>query len=532
MDAALPIMQKQTITSRIAALRKALPFLLVALALAARMIPGSRPVDDSFITYRYARNILSGNGFVYNPGERVMGTTTPLFTFLMVALGSLTGGAQAPFPYLSMGINMLADAATCILLWRLGKRAGSELAGAAAGLVWAIAPFSVTFAIGGMETSLVVFLMTATMYTFVEKRYTLTGLCAILALLTRPDTILLVGPLFLERSIRALRGERVHWREALVFFLPGLAWLAFSTWYFGTPVPHSVTAKLEVYLLDPGASFTRLLQHYATPFLESNTLGASLAVGIGIILYPFLYLVGALKAWRNERRLLAYLIYPWLYLIVFSLPNPLIFRWYMTPPLPPYILFILIGMEKVLRDIFSFQLHRKKASALPIAAWRAWLPAMLVLLIPLSSSLTEWRLHPDHGPDRPAPMMAWFKLEQLYMQVSAEIAPMMDSNTVLAAGDVGVLGFYTPARILDTVGLNSPQALKYYPIDPVDYVTNYAIPAALLLEEKPDWAVFLEVYGRNTILVNPQIQQEYTLYDSLPTDIYGSKSMIILQRKK
>ncbi len=530
MDILHPAMQTSQPTTRIDTLRKVLPLLLVALALTFRILPGSRPVDDSFITYRYARNILSGNGFVYNPGERVMGTTTPLFTFLMVALGALTGGANAPFPYLSMGVNMLADAATCLLLWRLGKRAGSELAGAAAGLVWAIAPFSVTFAIGGMETSLVVFLMTAAVYTFVEKRHTLTGLFAILALLTRPDTILLVGPLFLDRSVRALRGERVSWREALVFFLPGLAWLAFSTWYFGTPVPHSVTAKLEVYLLDPGSSFTRLLQHYATPFLEYNTLGAPIAVAVGIILYPFLYIVGALKAWRSERRLLVYLVYPWLYLLVFSLPNPLIFRWYMTPPLPPYFLFILIGMEKVLKDIFAFRPRRKADASRPNAAWRTWLPAALVLLIPFTSSLTEWRLHPDHGPDRPAPQMAWFKLEQLYMQASAEIAPLMDSNTVLAAGDVGVLGFFTPARILDTVGLNSPQSLKYYPIDPSLYANNYAVPSELILGEKPDWVVLLDVAIRKTAMTDPRIWQAYELYDAIPTDIYDSQNLVILRR--
>ncbi len=531
MEASKAIMKNANAVARIDNLKKALPFLLIALALAARLLPGSRPVDDSFITYRYARNILSGSGFVYNPGERVMGTTTPLFTFLMVALGSLTGGANAPFPYLSMGVNMLADAATCVLLWQLGKRAGSELAGAAAGLVWAIAPFSVTFAIGGMETSVVVFLMTAAVYTFVVRRYTLTGLFAILALLTRPDTILLVGPLFLDRSIRAFRGEKPRWSEVLVFFLPGLAWLAFSTWYFGTPIPHSVTAKLQVYLLEPASSLTRLMQHYATPFLEYNTLGAPLAVGIGIILYPFLYLVGALKAWRNERRLLVYMIYPWLYLLVFSLPNPLIFRWYMTPPLPPYFLFILIGMEKILRDLFAFRFGRKTANPRPNAPWRVWIPALMVLLIPFSSSLTEWRLHPDHGPDRPAPEMAWFKLELLYMQAAKEIAPLMDSNTVLAAGDVGALGYFTPARILDTVGLNSPQSLKYYPIDPSLYANNYAVPSELILGEKPDWVVLLDVAIRKTAMVDPRIWQAYELYDAIPTDIYDSQNLVILRKK-
>jgi hypothetical protein len=42
--------------------------------------------DDPYITYRYARNIATGQGFVYNPGERVLSTTTPLFTLLLAGL--------------------------------------------------------------------------------------------------------------------------------------------------------------------------------------------------------------------------------------------------------------------------------------------------------------------------------------------------------------------------------------------------------------------------------------------------------------
>jgi len=126
---------------------------LILLALAARIIPGPRTIDDSFITFRYARNLLNGEGFVYNSGQRVMGTTTPLYTFLMAGLGLLTGGPEANFPALALGLNAAADALTCLLLWRLGKRFGSSRAGGVAGVLWAVAPFSVTFAIGGLETS-------------------------------------------------------------------------------------------------------------------------------------------------------------------------------------------------------------------------------------------------------------------------------------------------------------------------------------------------------------------------------------------
>src|SRR5512141_1418152 len=144
--------------------RLVLPALLVVLAIAARVIPGPRTIDDSFITFRYARNLLAGQGFVYNPGEAVLGTTTPLYTLLMAGLGALSGGAGAPFPELALGLNALADAVTCLLLWNLGRRLGFERAGAAAAVAWAVAPFSVTFAIGGLETSLYVALLTGVVW--------------------------------------------------------------------------------------------------------------------------------------------------------------------------------------------------------------------------------------------------------------------------------------------------------------------------------------------------------------------------------
>ena len=45
-----------------------LPLLIFLLALFLRILPGERMVDDAYITFRYARNLVDGLGFVYNPG--------------------------------------------------------------------------------------------------------------------------------------------------------------------------------------------------------------------------------------------------------------------------------------------------------------------------------------------------------------------------------------------------------------------------------------------------------------------------------
>ena len=248
--------------------RSLLPALIVLLSLLARLAPGARTIDDAYITFRYARNLLAGFGPVFNPGEAVLGTTTPLYMGLMAALGALTGGVDAPFPLLALLVNALADAATALLLWQFGKRLGSERAGVAAALLWAVAPYSVTFAVGGLETSLYVLLLTACAYAAFTRRRPLAAALAALALLTRPDALILLGPLALERlACAAWKKEPLRLSEFLLAGLPLLAWGLFAGLAYGSPLPHSIAAKIAAYRLGPGESLIRPVQHYATPFL-------------------------------------------------------------------------------------------------------------------------------------------------------------------------------------------------------------------------------------------------------------------------
>lgn len=516
-----------------------------SLAILARTIPGPRTIDDAYITYRYARNILAGIGFVYNPGEHVLGTTTPLYTLLLVIIGKITGGPQASFPEISLIINAIADSLTCLLLFDLGRRSGSTLGGIATALVWSIAPFSVTFAIGGLETSVYVLLLTATMSAYLHRRFYLVACLGAFSLITRPDAVLLLGPIAIDRLLKVrkdrsdltINSKEKFWGnlifEILIFTGPILLWIFVSIYLFGSPIPNSIAAKSLAYSLPSTAALIRLIQHYATPFMGHHTFGY-LWISIGMILYPFLFIIGAKQSILTNKRIWPFVLYPWLYFVVFSIANPLIFRWYLTPPLPAYFLFILIGINQILKTFGAWLFKRlERFPRFRVSASWVFLffTILFVVLFPFSSSLSDWRLTPDHGFNRPAPEMAWHKLELMYQQAALSLAPKIDHQTVLAAGDVGVLGFITNARILDTVGLNSIESMEYYPLDSSSYVTNYAIPTELILDKRPDYLVILEVYGRKTLLSNQQFQSTYTLLEKLPTDIYGSDGMLIFTRK-
>ncbi len=502
------------------------PYLIAALALAARLLPTPRTIDDAFITFRYARNLLAGAGFVYNAGERVLGTTTPLYTLLMAALAGMSGSPN--YPWLALVVNALADALTCLILIRLGERlSGRRTVGWAAGLLWAVSSMSVTFAIGGMETSVFILLLVLSADLYLAGRTRWAAFVSALMLLTRPDGVLFAGSLILDLIWRRARERprNVPWAEAAIFLLTLAPWAIFATLYFGSPIPHTVAAKSLAYRLPPGAGLVRLIQHFGTPFFENLVFG-NLWPMIGFVLYLMITLVGGVAAVRRDARVWPMALYPWLYFVAFAAPNELIFRWYLAPPLPFYFLLILAGLAKIVDDLLQSkeQLGRSKDRAF---ASFLLLPASIFLLL----SLNEWVLHPDHGPRSPAPDMAWHKLELLYTDVGKELAPRVTPQTLVAAGDVGALGYYSNAPILDTVGLMSPEASKYYPLDSDLYVINYAVAPQLILDQQPDYVVLLEVYGRKGLFVDPRFLAEYELIQKIPTDIYGSDGLLVWARR-
>ncbi len=499
---------------------------LVLVALIARALPDARTIDDAFITFRYSRNIVEGQGFVYNPGVQTLGTTTPLFALTMAAISKVTGGED--FQHYAIAVSAIADALSCVLLYLIARRAiANEWIAALPGLLWAVSPLSVTFAVGGMETSVNILWMIAATWFYVDKRSQIgVGICAALGLLTRIDAAFWIAPLFafqLGDLWISGRGkpflQRIPYHTWIAGALVLLPWVIFSMEYFGTPIPNSVTAKRYAYLIDPGTAFVRLLQTYATPFFEFDTFGP-LGAMLASILYPLLSIAALIYAARKLPRLLPLLIYPWVYMLVFSLLNPLIFRWYLAPPIAPLMLSLVIGAWAIIR--FP---ARKIAQASP--AFR-FVPIIvgIIGIVWLATSINGWTLHPDHGPDRPAPKMAWHAIELLYQRMGEHLRDDLGvtPQTRVASGDIGAVGYFSRATIVDTVGLVTPELTRYYPVDLALIAPdqNYAIPPQLIYDTQPDYLVTMEGFVRAGLAQQTQFRDEYTLITSYPFEFYGS----------
>ena len=196
-------------------------------------------LEDALITYRFAENLALGNGFAFNPGERVLGTTTPLFTVLLALLGLVFGPDRIPVA--SVVVSILAAAGCAAFLyatlrvWSLGERAATLAA-----LAFVLHPDVLWSTAGGMETALVLFFMAASLWALSVGRGALAAACAGLLVLTRPDGLIwalaILGALAFEK-------RRAVLRDVAIFAAVILPWIVFATLYFGSPVPQSLVAK-------------------------------------------------------------------------------------------------------------------------------------------------------------------------------------------------------------------------------------------------------------------------------------------------
>jgi hypothetical protein len=517
---------------------------VIVAVILARIIPGARTIDDAYITFRYSRNIVEGIGFVYNPGAHVLGTTTPLYTLLMSLIAWLLHGDA--YPNYALVVNTLADIGTAIMLGYLVRRVtGNRWLGSLLGFLWAICPASVTFAIGGMETSLVIFWMVGAVVLFVadnnveskNHRWTAIafGVCLTFGFLTRIDSALWIGPLLayqlIERFFKRQPPPWTTWISAGVTLLP---WLIFSVAYFGSPVANTISAKSVAYLFQPGAAAIQLFRLMATPFNEPGVLGA-IGSEIAFILYVPLVIIGMIAIVRKMPRLIPWLLYPWLYALVFSIANPLMFRWYFLPPMPALFFILLCGLWAIIDSAQQAVKRARHRPQIPRSALVIGTIGLSVVgLLWVVASFSAWTLHPDDGQDQPAPQMAWTKFELNYEDIAIRLRTKygVTADTLVASADIGTVGYFSRAIILDTVGLVTPAISHYYPIDEsmVAPGENYAVPPRLILDAKPMYFVTMEGYIHSSLSLDPIFQAEYKLVDIIPMDYFGT-GMQLYQRQ-
>jgi len=382
--------------------------------------------EDALITLRYARNLGEGHAFVFNPGERVLGTTAPLLALLLAPVPSDWLPAAATV------LGILAAGAVTALQFRLCRRLGvPDAVPLGAALFTALSYELVAASVSGMESMLVVALMFAALAEVADDRPAGAGVALALLLLARIDGALwvLLVVAYAWASGRPLR------RMLLALGLGLLPWTVFATLYFGSPLPHTLMAKWVSYQPPGFAARWAVLWGWLHP-LEPQAWPLSRGLDL-------LFVLGAVAALRGQRALAVPALAAPGQVLALALFAPVTAPWYVVPAGVCFALVCALGAEVVVR----WGLRGRWP-------WRLAVPAGLGLVALVAEAqrtvasldLSRRAMENEHGISRAAGL--WLR---------AHSAP----DARVLAEPLGFIGFYSRRYLWDMVGLVSPTITEY-----------------------------------------------------------------------
>jgi len=393
--------------------------------------------DDTFIHLQYARNLAAGHGFVFNTGEHVYGSTSPLWVALL-ADGIFLGFDGIAVAHALGFVSTIASVLLFFALMRNSLRI-PELR-ALATITWAGHAWMTRWALSGMETPLAVALVLAGFVAFTDGRQwgarpVRTGAFWALAALTRPEgvVLLLLWGVFLVIDTDSREGVRRLLAGALPAAVIYGGWLVFARLYFGTFWPNTLAAK---------TAGTPVFQALKDAFVrQGEVFVATDAVLLGALAGALIF-GGArmLPRRRQAQRLL-----PWVWIV--TLPALYVMRG--VPVLSRY----LVPMAPVLAWLAWRAVERWWAGEEPAPESRsgATLLGMGLAGLALVQNLF-WYQHSV------VPQVRSFTsgIKQSLVPMGEWFARNSDPNAEIAAPDIGALGYYSHRRVLDLAGLVTP----------------------------------------------------------------------------
>lgn len=403
--------------------------LLAYLAASALTLRLGFPLDDSWIHLTYARNLAERGEWAFLPGQPSAGSTAPLWSALL-AFGFWMGLAPYAWTYVLGGV----------LLWALAVTAETAVRRAVPGytlrlpwigiffvfewhLVWASA--------SGMETLLHALIVTFALVSLTTNplRPLTLGLLTGLSVWVRPDGLTLLGPVILTLFVREKRLSSLT-RFFVGFGLLFGLYLLFNLMLSGNPFPNTFYAKQAEYAAWQAKP---ILERLGLHFLQILT-------GPSILLLPGVLLWLARSLREHDWAALAGMTWFAGYVLIytFRLP-PYQHGRYLMPAMP---IFFLWGLMAVVQFLTS--------SARGLRAVRvAWAGALAMV------AMLFWGL----GARSCAQDVALIESEMV------TVARWVDSNlppeALIAAHDIGALGYFDHHRLIDLAGLVSPQTIPF-----------------------------------------------------------------------
>lgn len=201
--------------------------------------------DDTYYTLGIARSMARGLGPTVD-GVHLTNGFQPLLAFLVTPVCWLTRDPDVPLRA-TLVLLSFVDAALVLALAALARLVAPKrphLAAITAAAIWTFSPLAISYALGGLETSLALLMSALLVLAWAHARdtgkarhFALAGVVAGLSLLARIDTVFLVGALGAFELVRGRRaGALVAAGAALVTVAP---WWGYELLRFHTVIPLS-----------------------------------------------------------------------------------------------------------------------------------------------------------------------------------------------------------------------------------------------------------------------------------------------------
>ena len=414
--------------------------------------------DDAFVTYRYARNLIEGRGFVFNEGQQDLGTTAPLYGLLLAGLGLF----HENIPLISHVLSVLSVA---WIAW-MGYRIFSKSLVSWAGLLFAFLICVDGFipSIWGMEAPFQCALILAGFFALRCKRWFLAGILIGIAVWVRVDAVIFLmalGCSFL------LTGDKDLLKTlAVACLLAGLgAGLCFVL--YGSPFPTSATAKAVQALNPRWPGFGGRIDEH---FLLHMPL-----------LIPFLA-TGAFAALTRHRSFSPILFWGMGHGMAYALWRVPAYDWYFVPLTVSGVVLACLGVHYLLGN------NPSAKGALVLTVVLAVHAGCQMLDI-----RSEFFIH--DGPRR-------VNRYRVYREVAAWIEENAPEEASVGIFEIGVVGYHTSRKVIDFCGLVHPEAVPH--LKNLDYlwIFRHFKPDFLCVGEEPRDAMV-------KVVESPEFQQGY-----------------------
>jgi len=398
------------------------------------------PFDDSYISLQFARN-LADHGFLTFDGENASAGATSLLHVVLLAVPIKLGVDPVRT---SVGLGLLLHVALVAAVYWLGWTVFRDrLAASIAAVSVAAIGYLALDALNGMETTLFLLLSTLAAAAFLrasnERAYLVAGALAALAVMTRPEGVLLLAALVAYYAADPKRGEALVSTEAArrlaALAAPSALVLA------GLAIFYWVTTDA----LTPGTATAKL--YFFREFEVSLNGRYNLAqAAVGNFVAPLLpwLVLAAFGVRRREALLFAIFWVGFIVLYYMLFPGGLGHYWYRYQHifLPALAVFAGGGLASLLRG----------------RAWRPWDVAFagiigVVLLAAVAFQVETFRNHYAFEID--------LNLGR-QIAIAQELQAISSPGETIAAHDIGAMGFFSEREVIDLVGLVNPDAVDYH----------------------------------------------------------------------